>query len=150
MIICYLLQERSIADLKDLPFHMASHFACQIQAGIRLIHGVALRAGKIDKMAAVFEHFCTAWLFARFIRQMRRCNRSARCYRIAANVRINQAHSHILRQRIERPLCRGVSCAAEGTDAVDRRNVNDNPVILRIPLFKYLQPIVRPPSIIMV
>ena len=124
---------------------MPTHFTGQIQAGIRLIHGVALRAGEVNKMAAVFEHFCTAWLFTRFIRQMRRRNRSARCYRIAADVGVNQAHSHILRQRIERPFSRSVSSAAEGTDAVDRRNVNDNPVILRIPLFKYLQPIVRLP-----
>ena len=39
---------------------MAAHLTGQIQAGIRLIHGVALRAGEVNKMAAVLQHLSTA------------------------------------------------------------------------------------------
>ena len=82
-------------------------------------------------MAAVSQHLSTAWLFTCFICQMRRRNCGARCYRIAADVGINQSHSHILRQCVESPFRRSVSSAAEGAGAIDGRNVNDNPVILR-------------------
>ena len=56
MIKADLLQERAIADLEHLPPNRAAHFAGQVQAGIGLVNGLALRAGEVDKMAAVLKH----------------------------------------------------------------------------------------------
>src|SRR5699024_8084520 len=117
------LKESPVADLQYLTFYMAAHLTGQIQAGIRLIHGVAFRTGEVNKMPTVSQHLSTAWLFTCFICQMRRRNCGARCYCIAADVGINQAHSHILGQRIESPFRRSVSSAAEGAGAIDGRNV---------------------------
>ena len=59
------LQESAVAHLDDLPPDGPPHLACQVQAGIGLIHGVALWAGEVDEMTAVFQHFCAAGLLTR-------------------------------------------------------------------------------------
>ena len=58
------LKESPVADLHYLSFYMAAHLTGQIQAGIRLIHGVALRTGEVNKMAAVLQHLSSTWLFS--------------------------------------------------------------------------------------
>ena len=46
--------ESPVADLQYLTFYMAAHLAGQIQAGIRLIHGVTLRTGEVNKFVIVY------------------------------------------------------------------------------------------------
>ena len=48
------LKESPVADLQYLTFYMAAHLAGQIQAGIRLIHGVTLRTVEVNKFVIVY------------------------------------------------------------------------------------------------
>ena len=57
------LQESSVAHLDDLAPDSPAHFAGQVQAGVCLIHGVTLRTGEVDEVAAVLQHLRAAGLF---------------------------------------------------------------------------------------
>lgn len=114
-----LLQEGAIAHLDNLTTDGFSHFAGQVQASICLIHRVALRARKVDEMAAMFQHLRTARLLSGLIGQMGRGNGGAGCYGIATNIGVNEPHGHILGERVQRPLRGGVGSTAKGTCTIE-------------------------------
>ena len=84
--LCRSLEERAVADLEHLPAHGAAHFACEVEAGVGLVYRLALGAGEVDEVSAVFEHLRAAGLFARLVRQVCRGYRRAGRYGVAADV----------------------------------------------------------------
>ena len=96
-----ILQKCTVADLDDLALHMPAHVGCEEQAGVRLIHRIALRPGKVDEMFAVFQHLCASGLLAGLVCQMCRRDRCAGRHSVDADIRIDQTHGDILRQRID-------------------------------------------------
>ena len=77
------LQESAVAHLDDLPPDGPPHLACQVQAGIGLIHRVTLRAWEVDEVAAVFQHLRAAGLLSRLVCQMGRGTSSAGSHGVA-------------------------------------------------------------------
>jgi hypothetical protein len=51
---------------------MSAHIGGKEQARIGLIYRIAFRAGEVNEVLAVFQHFCSTGLFTGFICQMRR------------------------------------------------------------------------------
>ena len=83
---------------------MFSHIGSKEQACVCLIHGITFRTGEVDKMLAVLQHLRTAGLFSGLVCQVRRSHCCAWRNSVDTNVGIDQAHSDILCQRIDRAL----------------------------------------------
>lgn len=105
--------------MEDLSPDGPAHLAGKVQTGIRLVDGLALRAGEIDKVAAVFQHLGPTGLLACFVRQVCRGDGCTGSDGVAADIGVDQPHSNIFRQRVQCPFGGGVGGSAEGPDAVD-------------------------------
>ena len=90
------LQESSVAHLDDLAPDSPAHFAGQVQAGVCLIHGVTLRTGEVDEVAAVLQHLRAAGLFPCLVRQVSGGDGSAGGHGVAADIGVDEPHGHIL------------------------------------------------------
>ena len=80
------LEERAVADLDDLAFDRTAHLTCEVEAGVGLVYRLALGAGEVDEVSAVFEHLRAAGLFTRLVCEVRGRYRRAWRYGVAADV----------------------------------------------------------------
>ena len=125
------LQERSVAYLQYLSFHMAAHLAGKIQAGICLIHGITFGSRKINKMSAVFEHFCPSRLFSSLIGQgagVTVAPGATALQRMLVSIR---RMATFFGQCVQSAFGGCICSAAERAIAVNGRNIDDHAVIFR-------------------